>query len=55
MNAAAEAAPKLEITTSRQLPNFLAEQKLSLAVTTFFLWLGIRQFRKMEKSFADLI
>jgi lipopolysaccharide transport system permease protein len=28
---------------------------LSLAVTTFFLWVGIRQFRKMEKSFADLI
>jgi lipopolysaccharide transport system permease protein len=28
---------------------------LSLAVTSFFLWLGIRQFRKMEKSFADLI
>jgi lipopolysaccharide transport system permease protein len=28
---------------------------LSLGVTAFFLWLGIRQFRKMEKSFADLI
>jgi lipopolysaccharide transport system permease protein len=28
---------------------------LSLAVTVFFLWLGLRQFRKMEKSFADLI
>lgn len=27
----------------------------SLGVTAFFLWLGIRQFRKMEKSFADLI
>ena len=27
----------------------------SIAVTLFFLWLGIRQFRKMEKSFADLI
>ena len=26
---------------------------LSLGVTGFFLWLGIRQFRKMEKSFAD--
>ena len=34
-SAAAEAAPKLEITTSRQLPNFLAEQKLSLAATTY--------------------
>jgi len=28
---------------------------LSLAVAGFFLWLGIRQFRKMEKGFADLI
>jgi len=28
---------------------------LSLAVLGFFLWWGIRQFRKMEKSFADLI
>jgi lipopolysaccharide transport system permease protein len=28
---------------------------LSLAVAGFFLWLGIRQFRKVEKSFADLI
>lgn len=27
----------------------------SIVVTAFFLWLGIRQFRKMEKSFADLI
>jgi lipopolysaccharide transport system permease protein len=32
-------------------PGFL----LSLAVAGFFLWLGIRQFRKMERSFADLI
>jgi lipopolysaccharide transport system permease protein len=28
---------------------------LSLVVVAFFLWLGITQFRKMEKSFADLI
>jgi lipopolysaccharide transport system permease protein len=28
---------------------------LSLAVTSFFLWFGIRNFRRMEKSFADLI
>jgi len=28
---------------------------LSLGVTSIFLWLGIRQFRKMEKGFADLI
>lgn len=33
------------------LPGFL----LSWGVIIFFLWLGIRQFRKMEKSFADLI
>lgn len=28
---------------------------LSLWVVGFFLWLGVRQFRKMEKTFADLI
>lgn len=28
---------------------------LSLAIGVFFLWLGIGQFRKMEKTFADLI
>jgi lipopolysaccharide transport system permease protein len=28
---------------------------MSLVVTICFLWLGVRQFRKMEKSFADLI
>lgn len=33
------------------LPGFV----LSWGVIAFFLWLGIRQFRKMEKSFADLI
>ena len=33
------------------LPGFL----LSIGVTAFFLWLGIRQFRKMENSFADLM
>lgn len=33
------------------LPGFL----LSWCVIMFFLWLGIRQFRGMEKSFADLI
>ena len=27
----------------------------SVIVTCFFLWFGIRQFRKLEKSFADLI
>ncbi|WP_089957970.1 ABC transporter permease [Limnohabitans sp. 2KL-3] len=33
------------------LPGFA----LSWGVIAFFLWLGVRQFRKMEKSFADLI
>ena len=33
------------------LPGFL----LSLVVVAFFLWLGISQFRKMERTFADLI
>lgn len=28
---------------------------LSLVVVVFFLWLGIRQFRNTEKTFADLI
>jgi lipopolysaccharide transport system permease protein len=28
---------------------------LSIVVTVLLLWLGIRQFRKMESSFADLI
>lgn len=28
---------------------------LSITIATFFLWLGISSFRKMEKSFADLI
>ena len=33
------------------LPGLLA----SVTVACFFLWFGISQFRKMEKSFADLI
>jgi lipopolysaccharide transport system permease protein len=28
---------------------------MSIGVTTFFLWLGFRRFRIMERSFADLI
>lgn len=28
---------------------------MSVAVTVFFLWFGVRQFRRTEKSFADLI
>ncbi len=34
---------------------YLPGIRLSLGVSAVFLWLGIRQFRKMEKSFADLI
>jgi lipopolysaccharide transport system permease protein len=28
---------------------------MSIVVSIFFLWLGVSKFRKMEKSFADLI
>jgi lipopolysaccharide transport system permease protein len=38
-----------------QSPFYLPGLALSVVVTTFFLWFGIRQFRKLEKSFADLI
>ena len=34
---------------------FLPGFALSWSVIASFLWLGIRQFRKMERSFADLI
>ena len=33
------------------LPGFV----LSWGVILFFMWLGVRQFRKMEKNFADLV
>lgn len=33
------------------IPGFL----LSFAITTLFLWFGVLQFRKMERTFADLI
>lgn len=36
-------------------PIYLPGCVLSLAITVFFLWLGVSQFRKMEKTFADLI
>ena len=39
----------------RQSELFLPGLLASLAVTAFFLWFGVRQFRKMERSFADLI
>lgn len=34
---------------------YLPGLALSICVTALFLWLGISQFRKMEKNFADLI
>jgi lipopolysaccharide transport system permease protein len=34
---------------------YLPGLAISAAVTAFLLWLGIRQFRKLEESFADLI
>lgn len=37
--------------SSLHIPSLL----MSWALIVFFLWLGIRQFRRMEKSFADLI
>jgi homopolymeric O-antigen transport system permease protein len=38
-----------------QSPLYLPGLVVSVAASVFFLWLGIRQFRKTEKSFADLI
>src|SRR5262245_21020338 len=37
--------------SSLYVPGFL----LSIGVAAAFLWLGIRQFRKMERSFSDLM
>jgi lipopolysaccharide transport system permease protein len=34
---------------------YLPSVALSTATSIFFIWLGIRTFRKMERSFADLI
>ena len=36
-------------------PALFARLGVELLCSGFFLWLGISQFRKMEKSFADLI
>jgi lipopolysaccharide transport system permease protein len=36
-------------------PVYISGFLISLGVTTFFLWLGLSRFRKMEKTFADLI
>lgn len=38
-----------------ETPLFGSGFLISLGVVAFFLWLGITQFRKMEKTFADLI
>jgi lipopolysaccharide transport system permease protein len=38
-----------------QSPLYLPGLAASACVTAFFLWFGIHRFRKMEKSFADLI
>jgi lipopolysaccharide transport system permease protein len=38
-----------------QSPLYLPGLGASVCVTAFFLWFGIRRFRKTEKSFADLI
>jgi lipopolysaccharide transport system permease protein len=34
---------------------YLPGLAVSAAVTAFFLWFGLRQFRRLEKSFADII
>jgi lipopolysaccharide transport system permease protein len=36
-------------------PIFLLGFLLSLVIISFFIWLGVSRFRKMEKTFADLI
>jgi lipopolysaccharide transport system permease protein len=36
-------------------PLYLPGFALSLVVTAFFVWLGITKFRKMERTFADII
>ena len=36
-------------------PIYWSRFLLSLTIVAFFLWLGVSQFRKMEKTFADLI
>lgn len=41
----------LGVESNFYFPGFI----LSWVVIGFFLWMGVRQFRKMEKSFADLI
>jgi len=38
-----------------ETPLYLPGFAVSWAIIAFFLWLGIRKFRSMEKTFADLI
>jgi lipopolysaccharide transport system permease protein len=38
-----------------QSPLYLPGLAISVVVVAFFLWFGVRRFRKTEKSFADLI
>jgi lipopolysaccharide transport system permease protein len=38
-----------------QAPLYLPGLALSLGVTVVFFWIGLRQFRRMEASFADII
>ena len=38
-----------------EIPIYVPGFLLSLAIIAFFLWLGVSRFRKMEKTFADLI
>ena len=40
---------------SGQSQLYLPGLTASVCVTAFFLWYGVRRFRKMEKSFADLV
>jgi lipopolysaccharide transport system permease protein len=38
-----------------ETPLYLPGLVVGFVVTAFFMWLGVRQFRKFEKTFADLI
>jgi lipopolysaccharide transport system permease protein len=36
-------------------PFYLSSTSISVAVAIFFLWFGLRQFRALERNFADVI
>jgi lipopolysaccharide transport system permease protein len=38
-----------------ETPLYFPGLVVGVVVTTFFMWLGVRQFRKFEKTFADVI